>query len=323
MQTIKYHFSHQPVIILFSLILLWSCGGNSGQNGSSGAGDTAAVAPPPVTVEPDCAVAGEVLAGNRLWFRDKNLLAVIKADASTQDAQLGSSHRVLEIYDGNTCEVVDRHELPVSGSPDYAYLLAQINYNNTSDLVGIRGYQAIYVYDLARRRLLPRLEPQYRTRRYGADAQSGQIRHLEVWEDHLIGYAEDFGSFAFDLSDPDNPEAVLPFAEYRRPDDQWSSLFLLPSVDRYQALIPRFDAGSGQYDINPLLPEPEAINTMVTTSARNNRYLILRLSEPATTAIAVDLQEARRIDLPAEVAGKKTQEILEWVKNRRTEEPKN
>lgn len=323
MQTMKYQFSRQPAIILFSLILFWSCGGKSGQSGASGSGDTLAATPPPATVEPDCAVSGEVLDGNRLWFRDMNLLAVIKADASTQDPQLGASHRILEIYDGSSCTLVDRHELPVSGSPDYAYLLAQINYNNASELVGIRGYQAVYVYDLARRRLLPRLEPQFRTQRYGTDAQSGQINHLEVWEDHLIGYAEDLGSFAFDLSDPDNPKPVLPFAEYRRPDDQWSSLFLLPSVDRYQALIPRFDAGSGQYDINPLLPEPQAINTMVTSSARNNRYLILQRSEPAAPPIAVDLLEAQRIELPDEVAGKKTQEILEWVRNHKTEKQKN
>lgn len=66
--------------------------------------------------------------------------------------------------------------------------------------------------------------------------------------------------------------------------------------------------------INPLLPEPSALKTETSRSARNNRYIVIRDSNDA--AIAVDMQSRSRIDLPAEVASQPTQKVLQWIRSR-------
>ena len=161
----------------------------------------------------DCEIDSEILEGNQLWIRDKETLVVITADSTTFDPDYGDSHRILEVYDTKTCERIERQTLPVNFSPDYPYYLAQMSYNNARQIVGIRGMSVVYAYDVESKAMLPELTPEYKAERYGEDAQSGLIRRLEVWEKYLIGYAQDYGAFVFDLSDAQDPKALLPFAE--------------------------------------------------------------------------------------------------------------
>lgn len=263
----------------------------------------------------NCEVAGEVLDGNQLWIRDKEVLATIVADSATLDPDMGESHRILEIYDTKTCQKIDRHILPVNFSPDYPYYLAQMNYNNAHQIVGVRGLSAVFVYDVENKKLLPELTPEYKAERFGEDAQSGMIQRLEVWEKYLIGYAQDYGAFVFDISDSNDPKAMMPFAEVRKSDESYASLFLLPSADGgVQLIVPSYDATEGEFSINPLLDSPSQMNTNVPASARNNRFLVLRESNDARTPVAIDLLEHKRVDLPADIAAKNTQEILAWMR---------
>lgn len=263
----------------------------------------------------NCDIAGKTLTGNQLWIRDKEILATIVADSATLDPDLGESHRILEIYDTKTCQRIERKILPVNFSADYPYYLAQMNYNNANQIVGIRGLSAVFVYDVENKQLLPELTPEYKAERYGEDAQSGMIQRLEVWEKYLIGYAQDYGAFVFDLSNSAEPKAMMPFAEIRKSDESYASLFLLPSQNGgVQAIVPSYDANEGEFSINPLLSEPKQMDTNVPASARNNRFLVLREANDARTPVAIDLLEHKRINLPADMANKKTQEILDWVK---------
>lgn len=271
--------------------------------------------PIPAT-KPECEIAGQVLEGNQLWSREHGLIAAIVADEETRDENYGDSHRILEIYDATTCERIDRQILPVNVSPDFPYYLAEMNYNNAIEMLAIRGFDKVYLYDMDSRQLLPVLEPQYQGERYAEDAQSGMIYRLELWENYLVGAAEDMGVFVFDLTDRQNPEALLPFAEYEITEEDFGSLFLVSSTGADQQIImPTYDIENDQFTINPLFDQPKELNTAnISASARNNRYLVIREANEARTPIAIDLQARRLIDLPANVAGQSTQQILQWMR---------
>ncbi len=263
----------------------------------------------------DCEIAGSILEGNQMWVREKEILVCILADSTTHDADLGESHRILEVYNTESCERVSREVLPVNVSPDFPYYIAEINYNKTSRLLGIKGFDKIYTYDLDSHKLMPPLQPTFANERFAEDAQSGMIRRLEVWEDCLVGYAQDEGVFVFDLEDIENPKTILPFSEYKK-DEAYYSLFLLLSGDKYQAIMPSYNFDSDQFTINPLFTNPVALSTNVPQSALNNRFLVLRESNQDRSALAFDLQARERIELPADIANQNTQAILNWLRNR-------
>lgn len=264
----------------------------------------------------DCTVAGKVLDGNQLWLREREVLAVILADSSTYDPNYEDSHRVLEIYDTKSCERIARHELPVNESPDFPYYLADINYNNSSQLVAIRGFNSVYCYDIQNKQLLPQLSPEFKSERYGSDASAGMINRVEVWENYLVGYAQEFGAFVFDMSQSGQAKAVMPFAEYEVPEEGFASLFLLNEDDQtVQAILPAFDVNEGEFSINPIFSKPKKVNTNIPANARNNRFLVLREENEAKTPIALDLLEHKEMPLPTDVAAKKTQDILKWMRS--------
>lgn len=308
------------IFISIGLLTMASCGGDTTSNSSQNntAQDTTAVdgnTASDTPALPDCKLSGSILEGNQFWDRDMERLICIKADSSTLDPNLGESHRVLEVYDTRNCTLVDRQTLPVNVSPDFPYYLAEINYNKESRLFALRGFGDLYLYDLGAQQLSAALSPEYFSERYGADAQSGMIQRLEVWENYLVGYARDNGAFVFDLSDKTKVKPVLPFAEYNPEEVNPHSLFLLSSGNgQLQAILPQYNSETDQFAINPLFATPMNVNTNVTKSARNNRHLVLRSEDASKTPIAIDLEKHQQVNLPADVAAKTTQEILQWMK---------
>lgn len=266
----------------------------------------------------DCVIRGNMLEGNQFWIRDKEMLIAIVADSTTYSEDFGDSHRILEVYNTRNCERVVREVLPVNVSPDYPYYLAEITYNNNSQLVGIRGANSIYAYDVGRQRLLPVLEPKYLSERLSEDAQSGNILRLEVWEDYLIGYAQDEGTFAFKISPGQDPRAVLPIAEFRDQDGEYIPLFAFANPDgRVQLALPEYMLDDDRFSVNTLFQTPQAINTTVAANVRNNRYIVLRRQDGNNQAVAIDMPARVMIDLPADVATRKTQEVLQWIRSNR------
>lgn len=264
---------------------------------------------------PTCDIQGSVLEGNKFWARDAQVLVVIKADSSTYSEDLqAEGHRILEVYNTENCQRIDRHVLPVDQSPDFAYFIAEITYNTVTKIVAIRGATTIYCYDVANKKLLPKLTPKFRSERYAVDAQSGHIQRLEVWEDYLLGYAQDYGTFAFSLKNRQNPEAILPFAEYAMSEVEFAPLFMLSVQGGEQVIMPEYSRETGEFAINPAFDQPVDLNTNIQKSATNNRYLVLR-QQNNNQAVAFDLQQHQRVDLPADVATKGTQDVLSWMRS--------
>ena len=70
------------------------------------------VKPPVARVEKkDCEIKGQILKGNRRLVKGQNTLVCIVADDSTKDKKGKNSHRVLKIYNTNTCELIKK-EVP-------------------------------------------------------------------------------------------------------------------------------------------------------------------------------------------------------------------
>jgi len=315
---------------LFLLSITFSCGEIATQqsNASRPESDSSAVADnsriPSITgTNPSrkhCKITGKVLEHNQFWAKEANALVCVVADKETRDAELGDSHRILEVYDTRTCELVERKVLPIDRSPDFPYYLAKISYNNSSKMVAIRGFDKIYCYDLEERHLSSPIIPAFLNERYAEDAQSGMIKRLEVWENYLIGYAQDMGVFVFDLDNRQQPQALMPIAEFEVLEgERYNSLFLLKSKnDTYQAILPSYDASKDEFDIHPLFEKPKKMFTQINKRYRNNHFLILKeiRSDGTKSPIAVDMKKIERVILPEEVASQKNTAIIEWLKRK-------
>lgn len=302
--------------LFFLFIAIGSCTDAPAPNSSGGGGDgtdtfktTETGRPAALTpADPPCSVEGEMQEGN--WYISQgSLLLAVTGDSISS----GTGHRVLSVYDATDCQLLERHVFPVNHSSDYGYRIAEIMYNNSSRLVGIKGFDVLYTFDLDQRRLTGPLEPQYKKERIATDAQSGMIQRLEVWENFLMGYAEDFGAFAFDLRDPANPVAVLPVAELKLSESDYSALFLLPSGERFQALIPRYDPVEKDFDINPLFEEPRPVQPATENGGPVSRFVILRLVPNPKKAVVIDLQERKIVPLPPNLEEATNSAILEWL----------
>ena len=321
----------KSIVFFMFMLLSWaSCTGDmttqTGTNTTTTTGQdttgssTTDATTPAVPSKPECQVAGTVLPGNQFWASGENIVVAIAADEETKDKDLGDSHRILEVYDGSTCQQVFKQVLPVNLSADYPYYLSDLTYNKVSHQIAIRGFDKIYVFDLMSRKLAGPLVPKFLNQRFVEDAQSGSISRMEVWEHYLIGYAASVGPFVFDLRNPEKPEAVLPMAEFElEKGTRYNSLFLLKSLDEadgYQALVPTYDYDSEEFKINPLFEKPRRIEVNINKTFKNNQYLVLKelLGGTQSSPVAIDMGKMKLVDLPAGIAAKKDTEIIEWMK---------
>jgi len=314
-----------PIFLSLALFLLANCSGetSSTQNtttettttNTTDQGDTQTDTTPPIRSSHDCTIEGQILETNQLWLREKEVLIAIVADSSTYDEEYGDGHRIFVAYDTKSCEQIFKQELPVNFSPDFPYYLAEITYNQTSQLAAIKGFKSLYCFDIENRKLLPKLDPVFNSERYGTDASAGMIQRLEVWEDHLVGYCMEFGPFVFNIEDPNNPKPLKAFAEYEIPDVGFSSLFMIESAgEGVQLILPTYEEGEGEFAINPVFDKPTKVNTNINASALNNRYIVLREDNESRTPIALDMAEPRIFELPADIAAKNTKDIVAWMK---------
>lgn len=241
----------------------------------------------------DCPSDGEVLPENRFLLRDLQRLVVL---ATTDKNPSG----VLEVYNSESCELVNSVVLPENDAPDFPYYLAQIMYNNQSKIIGIRGFDRICLYDAAENKLSESFSPQYLTERMAAgDAETGRVLRLEVWENYLIGFAEGNGAFVFSLEDPLQPKVILPVAEYQQKNESYSSLFLLPSErnnETYQAIFPQFDEATGTFGIASLFEKPQPLLPKKYSDSQDGNIVILRENSEGGVSYAVDMNGQRLIE---------------------------
>ncbi|MEO1263401.1 MAG: hypothetical protein AAFZ15_31615 [Bacteroidota bacterium] len=270
------------------------------------------------TTKPECEINGSILEENLFWSREENELVAIVADESTVDPDLGESHRILEVYDGEDCDRILRNVLPVNRSPDFPYYLSEITYNNVSQLIAIQGFSHIYIFDLIKKQLSKPLKPNYLNERYAEDAQSGMIQVLELWENYLVGYANGEGTFVFDLSNSMQAAPVLPTAELELEEGiSYNSLFFLKTDEgTHQAILPKFDLNTGEFQINPLFDKPINVQTNINPSFRDNQYLVFKqlLGGSDRRPIGIDMKAMKKLDIPTDMETKKDTEIINWMK---------
>ncbi|MEL6925720.1 MAG: hypothetical protein AAFO94_16870, partial [Bacteroidota bacterium] len=251
----------------------------------------------PLPESHDCQPQGEAMEENQLWLRAARTLVTIEADSTTADPSFGESHRIVRAYNTADCSMVFSKTLPVNESPDYAYYLATINYNRNSRLVAIQGKNQIYCYDVEQRKLLPKLVPTFKSGSM-ADASSGTITNLELYENYLLGYAVDLGFFAFDLRQKNNVQALPASASYDSEVGESALFFIESNQGDYQGLICHYDADAA-FTIATLLSKPRKINTQISDNVANNRFIVLgETIEGQNQFIAIDMQIGKRVTLP-------------------------
>lgn len=238
------------------------------------------------------------------------------ADSSTRHSVLGESHRILEVYDAASCERLQRTVLPVDQSPDFPYTLAQINYSSSVQLLAIRGSTRFYLYDLAEQQLSAPIQPAFAQARYGVDAQSGHIVQLEVWENYLIGHAQDYGSFVFQIEADLSPKAILPLAEHERETQVFHQAFLLESDTGQQLLLPAYDRRSNTFRINPVFAKPVPLMKDTKRTSASSRFLLLREAS-GQQPILLDLQTRQRLSLPTGLQAQSNSEIMAWAEKQK------
>ena len=269
---------------------------------------------PKVEKKKECEIKGNILEGNQKIVDGKNTLVGIVADKK-------GSHRKLEIYNTATCELIKSEILPINRSLDFPYLIADIIYNKNSHLVAIKGYGAVYCYDVENQKLMEALIPDFLNERIAADASSGKIKHLEVWENYLIGYAEDIGAFVFDLTETAHPKNLLSAAEFDLSEgegEDFASLFFLKSQNgknTYQAIAPSYDYDNFKFQINPLFETPKDVNISIPKKDRGNRFIVLKMKDK--NVFAVDMETQKNVALPDQIKNKTSKEILNWLKNKK------
>jgi len=253
---------------------------------------------------PNCKLSGKVLNKNQLWLKEHQQLFCIAATKSTKDKQFGNSHRMVQVI-GADCNLLFEQELPVNRSPDFPYYIADINYSHQNRLIAIKGFDKIYCYDAERKKMLAPLQPQFANAEL-IDAQSGRILHLELWEQYLVGFAQDLGTFVFDLNEPEKASPVIPMTA------NTASLFALSSEDNLvQIIAPRYDIQKKTFEVNPLLEEPEAIDTQTTILDNQKKYAIV---SAADKKILIDLSKQTSRVIPNNIQNKKDKEIFNWAK---------
>ena len=275
---------------------------------------TVAPAPAPLPDTHDCEIEGLADEADEFWVRPAQVLVgIINEDGGEN---LISRVRAVSTKD---CQEIFNSTLPANEG-DYAYYLASPQYNSSNRLVGIHGFNRVYVYDAERNQLSPELRPEFQNNRIMSDAQSGAIERLEIWEDYIFGYATDMGVFAFDLTDATEPKALLPFADYKAPDDSYASAFLLPQADgKAQILVPTWDHEQFQLDMNPIFNRPVRVSTEAAAGARNNEYLVIYEYDEAgeRMPVALDMQKRERVALPDEVARQNVSGIIQHLRRNR------
>lgn len=327
----------RPYYFLFALLLtLIACeeSGTSSQQ-TTGKSTSPTASPPPTTSKEatapskeaantvtgelpekhQCTLDGALLDGNECYLKKEQQLVCILADSTTTDMDFGESHRILEVYDTKDCSLVSRETLPVNYSPDFPYYLSLETFEEKNKVICTQGFEYIFCYDVANRKMLPRLEAQFLNERSSEDAQSGAPRGLKFWEQTLFGYAQDYGAFAFDFSTKAKPKALLPAAEFALPDrGLYHSLFLLPvGEDRYQALVPIMDEEQTSFEVRALFEQARKLNPVLSKSVRNNRYLLFKDLE-AAKSLAIDMKKIAFVRLPESIAKQKNAAILQWLK---------
>ena len=132
-----------------------------------------------------------------------------------------------------------------------------------------------------------------------------------------MGYAQDFGAFAFDLTNKKSVNSVDPVAEF--PDADESNSITPCFFLRLKLEIPGCNpAMEEELTLKTLFRTPISLDPSLSKSARNNRFLIFNiLNTNPVKRVAIDMSKTEKVHLPNDISIRKNSEILGWLKNRK------
>jgi len=275
--------------------------------------------PSAIPTSHNCTVRGKMVEDNDFWIPEEQLWICIVADNITRDADFGDSYRIFDVYDTKNCSPLKRKVLPVNNSPDFPWYLFQNTYEEKNKVICTSGYEFTFCYDVENRELLPRLKPAFLLPRTALDAQSGLTLSMAIYDRYLFGFAQDLGYFAYNLTDKKNIKTFLPTSEYySKKENQFHSLFLLPSGDKtYQAIIPTLDINEGKISLSTLWKKPLIVDPLATKNVRNNRFQIFKdLGSPNNAKVVIDLQKQQIVVLPAKILNASEEKIKDYLKTK-------
>ncbi|MEM1320683.1 MAG: hypothetical protein AAGG75_10535 [Bacteroidota bacterium] len=266
----------------------------------------------------DCSIPGKQMEDNELWVKEEGIFVGILADSTTYNDELGDSYRILTVIATDSCQTLYREALPVNFSPDFPYYLSIDLYEPNHQLVCAQGFDFTYCVDVKNRRVMPQMTPEYLSERISEDAQSGMPQGLLLRGDYLFGMVEDYGVFAFDISNKEAPKAHLPAAEFLSEDENYYPLFFLPEAGKYQAVVMTVDEEEMRPELKPLFDAPRAIIPQINKNVRNNRFLVLQEKVGTETKrAAIDMKNLEAVALPENLVNQPVASILDWLKKNR------
>jgi hypothetical protein len=207
------------------------------------------------------------------YFHSQSTRQVIRI---LPDSAQNGAFRKLVVLNAEDCSLQREHSLPSDPNDPTNYRLADLEYNSTFHFLGIAGDGQLYCYRLDSLKLVGPFEPQFVHTPIMEDAQSGQIQRLELWEEFLVGYMEDYGPFAYDLRPLSEPRPILPFREWKTEDGEYHSLFLFPGREEgfYQPLVPIYDQQTHTINLEVFFPEPVSIDLDAQPDPADNGPII-------------------------------------------------
>ncbi len=268
---------------------------------------------PVAAIYVECKTSNKTLPENILRLPMKNISAFIGANESTNDKDLGESHRVFEVKSGPLCELLFSQTLPVNVSVDFPYYLSEEAANEKLGLIGIRGFHDANVFDINAKKLFSNLKPKFLTKREAADATSGMISHLFFDENFLYGYAVDFGVFAFDMKQNGSP--LLPIAEFAE-----TQLFGLNrgnnQVDIMIPIVTFDENGTLDLKLKNIFERTVTINPALKFKFQNGKYILFKekMGASPTNHLVVNMEKKERLNLPKEIAESSIQKVMDYLK---------
>lgn len=196
---------------------------------------------------------------------------------------------LVEVYHLYTCQRKAMYAIPPNEPAEAPYYLANLNYNNAHRQLAIRGTRSFYLLDLSAGQLSEAITPSF-PEELLSDASSGMIRHLEVWENYLVGALSDGACFVYELSDK-GTKIVEAAAVYTSKGAVPQALFLIPNdTGHYQAILPTLNGSESGFEVRPVFDHPLLLDTTALIYAAGSPYL--RIKERGGNTIGIDMRNA-------------------------------
>ncbi len=228
--------------------------------------------------------------------------------------EVTTAHRFVDLYDRQTCRRIAHELLPVDGSDDYPYYLANLQYIRFTRVAGIRGDRTVIGFDIDKRAALPPVTPDFGKLGRATGPDFGRIVHLEALEQFLIGYAQEAGSFIYRIEngklDQLQPLATGPALGEEAP----LRLFILDHrQDGTSYLcVPTYDMNEGSF--RPDMLFPSAVNLRPGAAKQlGKNFAKVQLSDG--TLYLIDLRNGRLLDTPAGMQSADDKSLLDYAAN--------